>query len=85
VKDGRLYAIVMASPDDAIVRIKTLAKGSDLFASEVSKVELLGVPGGLKFTRGTNSLEVALPGRLPHELPLALRITPSNLSMLKTS
>ena len=84
VKDERLYAIVMAWPDDAMVRIKTLAKGSDLFASEVSKVELLGVPGGLKFTRGVAALEVALPGRWPHELPLVLRITPANLSMLKT-
>ena len=60
-----------------------LKKGSDLFASEVHKVELLGVPGGLKFTRGAEFLEVDLPGRFPHDFPLALRITPANLSMLR--
>jgi len=82
VKDGRLYAIVMAAPDDATVRIKTLAQGSDLFASEVVKVELLGVAGGLKFTRSANALEVALPDRSPQGLPIALRITPANMGML---
>ena len=83
VKDGRLYAIVMEWPDDAKVRIKTLKKGSDLFASEVRKVELLGVPGGLKYTRTAEALEVDLPGRWPHDLPVALRITPANHDMLR--
>jgi len=83
VKDGRLYAIVMEWPDDGKVRIKTLKTGSDLFASEVNKVELLGASDGLKFTRGVDSLEVSLPGRSPRDLPLALRITPANLGMLR--
>jgi alpha-L-fucosidase len=84
VKDGRLYAIVMVWPDSGTVRIKSLAKGSDLFPSEVVKVELLGAAGGLKFDRKDDALEVTLPGRKPGELALALRITPANLSMLKT-
>ena len=83
VKDGRLYAIVMEWPDDEIVRIKSLAAGSDLFQSEVRKVELLGVPEGLAYTRTADSLHVPLPGRWPHDLPVALRITPANLSMLR--
>lgn len=83
VKDGRLYAIVMVWPDSGVVRIKSLAKGSDLFPSEVVKVELLGAAGGLKFERKADALEVTLPGQRPGELALALRITPANLGMLK--
>lgn len=84
VKDGRLYAIVMVWPESGTVRIKSLAKGSDLFASEVVKVELLGAAGGLKFNRTADALEVSLPERRPGDLAFALRITPANLSMLKT-
>ena len=83
VKDGRLYAIVMEWPDNGMVRIKTLATGSELFPSEIRKVELLGVQEGLAYQRKADALEVSLPGRWPHELPLALRITPANLGMLR--
>jgi len=82
VKDGRLYAIVMVAPESGKVRIKTLAKGSPLFSGEVVKVELLGAAGGLKFDRLGDTLEVALPGRAPGQLPIALRLTPGNLGML---
>jgi len=51
----------------------------------VTKVELLGAAGGLKFERTADALEVTLPGQRPNELPLALRVTPANLDMLKTA
>jgi alpha-L-fucosidase len=83
VKDGRLYAIVMAWPADGKVRVKSLAKGSPYFGGEVAKVELLGA-GGLRFERQADALEVTLPGRQPNELPFALRVTPGNASMFGT-
>jgi alpha-L-fucosidase len=84
VKDGRLYAIVMAWPSSGKVRIKTLAKGAPMFPGEVVKVELLGAGGGLKFDRQADALEVTLPERTPNELAFALRITPANLALLTT-
>jgi hypothetical protein len=39
----------------------------------------------LKFERTSDALEVTLPGRQPSALPLALRVTPTNLKMLQTT
>ena len=85
VKEGRLYAIVMVAPESGKVRLKTLAKGSTLFPGEVAKVELLGAAGGLKVDRQDDGMEVTLPGRVPNELPIALRITPAKADLLRTS
>ena len=82
VKQGRLYAIVMAPPADGKVRIKTLAEGSPQFASDVARVELLGHSDPMKFSRGKSALEISLPSALPGAMPFALRITPSNANML---
>jgi alpha-L-fucosidase len=84
VKDGRLYAIVMAWPTDGKVRLRTLATGSQLFPGEVAKVELLGAAGSLKFERRADALEVTLPGRQPNDLAFALRVTPENANLLGT-
>jgi alpha-L-fucosidase len=87
VKDGRLYAIVMAWPQadsstPRAVKIKTLAAGSQLFPGRVAMVELLG-GGALTFDQQADGLSVRLPEQSGAELAFALRITPANAGMLK--
>lgn len=59
-KNKDLYAIVMAAPEDNVVKIKTLAKGSTHFPEKIKSVELLGY-GKVKFTRTDSGLSVTLP------------------------
>ncbi len=83
VKDGRLYAIVMAWPESGKVKIRTLGKGSAMFAGEVAKVELLGAGGDLAHTRDADGLTVTLPGQAAGELAFSLRVTPANANLLR--
>lgn len=74
-KDGRtLYAIALATPVGGTFTIKSLATGSALWPEAVGRVRLLGVDADLKTTRNASGLHVTLPGRLPREHALALRI-----------
>jgi hypothetical protein len=43
---------------------------------EIGQVELLGVEGALRWSRGKNGLKVHLPERKPGEAAYVLKITP---------
>ncbi len=64
-------------PAGGKITIKTLAKGSAGYPGEVGKVELLGSPGALTFTRDAGGLVVNLPAQKPHEHAYALKISPA--------
>lgn len=59
-KNGILYAIVMDSPSDNKVVIRSLSKESGLYAGKIRRVEMLG-SGKLKYDYGKDGLTVYLP------------------------
>ncbi len=69
-----LYANVMSWPGDAPVTITSLATGQPV-KGKVKKVELLGHPGDLKFTQGTDGLKVTFPTEKPCDFVYSLKIT----------
>jgi alpha-L-fucosidase len=76
-KKGRtLYAIVLAYPADGRITVKSLATGSPQWPGPIGSVRMLGVRGGLKFSRDEQGLAVTLPDRKPCEIAFALKITP---------
>jgi alpha-L-fucosidase len=78
-KGKKLYAIALGWPDDGKMTIKSLAKTTDVAQNKITKVELLGHSGKLKFDQTADGLVVELPGEKLSDLTCALRITGSNL------
>ena len=78
-KGKTLYAIAMGWPDDGKMAIKSLAKTPDPAQNKITKVELLGRKGKLKFEQTADGLIVELPGGKLSDLTCSLRITGSNL------
>jgi len=73
-RDGALYAIVLAWPDDRRVTVRSLARGSPHLRGEVRRVELLGAAAPLKWTRDEAGLHVELPAARPSDYALVLRV-----------
>ena len=78
-KGKTLYAIALGWPDDGKMAIRALAKTEDAKQNKISKVELLGYKGKLKFSQTTDGLVVELPDKKLSDLTCSLRITGSNL------
>jgi alpha-L-fucosidase len=78
-KGKTLYAIALGWPDKGNMVIKSLAKTSDPAQNKITKVELLGHAGKLKFTQTADGLAVELPGEKLSDLTCALRITGRSL------
>jgi alpha-L-fucosidase len=78
-KGKALYATALGWPDDGKMIIKSLAKSSDINQNKISKVELLGRRGKLKFEQTAEGLTVDLPDVKLSDLTCALRIAGSNL------
>jgi len=75
-QDGStLYAIVLAIPPGGIVLVKSLAAGSSSRPEPIGRVQVLGVPGDLKFTRDAQGLHVTLPDKSPCKIAVSLKIT----------
>ena len=72
-----LYALVMAWPEAEPVTISSFATEQvpGIIGGSVQKVELLGHPGPLKFTKTTEGLKVTLPPEKPCDFVYALKIT----------
>lgn len=66
---GFLYAILIGKPGKDL-EIKALGG-----IGEISRIELLGRPGELKFTRDEKSLRIELPSPLPASCALTFKIT----------
>ena len=75
-----LYAIAMGWPEDNRIEIRSLAKTSDAGQNQITKIELLGVSGELKFSQTTGALTVELEGSQTNALTCALRISGRQLA-----
>lgn len=68
-----LYAISLAWPEDNVVTIKALARGSEHYPSRISRVELVGY-GKVPFSRTADGLTVTLPADAPRSVAPVLKI-----------
>jgi len=79
-KDGKaVYAIVLETPKDGRVTIKSLAAKSEYWPGKIGSVRLVGSAGWfgdkkLKFTRDETGLHVSLPEKFNGQIALALKI-----------
>ncbi|CAN5908026.1 alpha-L-fucosidase [soil metagenome] len=62
-KGGKLYAFALAWPESAKLTIKSLAAGAPHAPGQVERVELVGAPGALEYTRSVDGLTITLPQR----------------------
>jgi alpha-L-fucosidase len=74
-RDGVLYAIALAWPDDGRVTVTPLARGGPYLDGEVRAVGLVGAKGALEWSRDERGLHVRLPVARPSPCAFALRIT----------
>jgi alpha-L-fucosidase len=78
-KGNVLYAFALGWPAEGKITIKTLARSAPSYSWEIAKIELLGAPGALHFTRDENGLVVMLPERKPNDYAYVFKITPKTL------
>ena len=74
-REGTLYAIVLAWPEDGKVTVRSLASGESHFEGEIGGVALVGAEAPLEWSRDEKGLHVELPTERPSEHAFALRIT----------
>ncbi|MES2176914.1 MAG: alpha-L-fucosidase [Gemmatimonadota bacterium] len=81
-KGDTLYALPLARAQSGMITIKSLATGSSLAAGEVRRVELLGAPGPLQYSRDANGLAVSIPesARAGNPAVIALAITTTGIA-----
>lgn len=68
-----LFAIALAWPEDGLIRVTSLADGSQDYPNKIKRVELMGY-GKVKFTRDTEGLKVTLPADAAKTISPVLRI-----------
>ena len=73
-RDGRIYAIVLAWPEDGKVTVRSLGRSAPGLEGEVKSVELVGAAAPVRWTRDKAGLHVVLPKARPSDYALALRI-----------
>ena len=73
-RDGRLYAIVLAWPENGKVTVRSLGRSAPVFEGEIESVELVGAAAPVQWTRDEAGLHVVLPRARPSDHALALRI-----------
>ena len=78
-KDGALYAIALGWPRSGTLRIAALAQDSALAPGAIERVELVGAPGSVPFTRTRKGLELRLPDGLAGTPAVALKIRGNGL------
>ena len=76
-KGETLYATALAWPEDGKLTIATLGRDRTEYPKRIGRVELLGSPGALSFTREANGLVVTLPATKPNEFAFVLKILPA--------
>jgi alpha-L-fucosidase len=72
-----LYAIALAWPDNGTLTIKALADDSGLLRRPIEKVEPLGSPEAVHWTRDSTGLTIEMPPHRPCEHAFAFRISPA--------
>jgi alpha-L-fucosidase len=84
-KGKTLYAIALGRPAGNELVIRSLAKTSDLNQNKISRVEWLGLKGGLEFRQTTNALIVELPAGNTNALTCSLKIEGDHLKPVVAS
>jgi alpha-L-fucosidase len=79
-KGDTLYAFALARPEAGELKIRTLAERAPHGAGQVERVELLGAPGPLRFTRDAESLTAQLPERWQGDQVLGVAISGRGLT-----
>ena len=77
---GDLYAFVLGLPARPVVRIKSLAADG---LSTVGRVDMLGGPQALSFTRDAHGLDITLPDSMPVGFVPAFRIAGEGLAQAR--
>ena len=72
LKDGVLYAFVLAPPTEDIV-IKTLATGG-LLERDIASIQLMGSSETITWKRSDDGLAIRLPGTLPDSLVVGFKL-----------
>jgi alpha-L-fucosidase len=62
-KGGKLYAFALAWPESGKLTIKSIAAGAPHAPGQVERVELVGAPDALEYTRSVDGLAITLPQR----------------------
>jgi alpha-L-fucosidase len=75
-KGVALYAILLGWPERGEATIQSLGSNLKLYPGEIGAVEMLGVKGPLRWSRGARGLRVSLPAERPCEHAYVLKITP---------
>jgi alpha-L-fucosidase len=75
LKGDVLYCIVLGSPANGQVVVKSLAAGSTHYPGEIAGVELLGQR--LNVARNSNGLVVKLPEGKQDDIALVLKVLPA--------
>jgi alpha-L-fucosidase len=79
-KEGRLYAIDLAWPENAKLVVKSLAKISAQTQGNVKSVRLLGHSGKLDWKQSAEGLVVTLPPQRPCDHAFAFEVTGEGLT-----
>ncbi|WP_146403937.1 alpha-L-fucosidase [Planctomycetes bacterium CA13] len=74
-RDGVLYVTGLAWPENNRINIRSLGKDSGLYDGEIGTITMLGSDETVKWTRNSDSLEVALPTERPSEFAYVLKVT----------
>ncbi len=69
--------IALGWPADGKILVKSLSEGSANYPRQIRKVELLGSKYEVKWTRGTNGLEIQVPDVPPCKYAFSFRILPT--------
>jgi len=75
-KGVALYAILLGWPERGEATIQSLGSNLKLYPAEIGTVEMLGVKGALRWSRGARGLRVQMPAERPCEHAYVLKITP---------
>ncbi len=73
-KDGALYAVLLAWPENGRVAVKSLGAKAGLADGEITAVSLLGSRDALQWKQKARALEVRLPKTKPCEHAFTLKI-----------
>jgi alpha-L-fucosidase len=76
-KNGVIYAFVLRSPEDGIVKIAALKKtkaGMGMGDFDIKGVSVLGYDIGAEFNRDTERLEIRLAEKIDTRYPICLKI-----------
>ncbi|MEM6963644.1 MAG: alpha-L-fucosidase [Bacteroidota bacterium] len=72
--NGKLYAIVMALPEDGKTTVKSLVKGSKHCDWDVENVKMLGSQEKIAWTQNASGLNITFPKKLPCDFAYVFEI-----------